>query len=120
LAKQTRSTTEPIMATSNLHFLPENSATWTAQGMRNHLRTGKLKDTFYREVFGWTNAQFQDAFERANEAVERANIMLTEILSRTMMCIIRIAREGVKGMVIIFLLRRMCGFIGSIRGASHT
>ena len=50
--------------------------------MRNHLRTAKMKDTFYKEVFGWDDAQLQDAIERANDALKRANIHTNEILSR--------------------------------------
>lgn len=49
--------------------------------MRAHLRMGKMKDTFYKEIFGWNDAELQDAVQRANSALERANIKPTEILS---------------------------------------
>lgn len=69
------------MATSKTPFLPDDSGTWTAEGMRLFLRTWKLKDTFFKEVFGWNDAELLEAVQRANDALERANIKPTEPLS---------------------------------------
>jgi hypothetical protein len=69
------------MASSSITFLPDDSATWTAEGMRLFLRTWKMKDTFFKEVFGWNDAELQEAVQRANDALERANIKPTEPLS---------------------------------------
>ena len=69
------------MATTRTLFLPDDQTPWTAEGMRTHLRMGKMKDTFYKEIFGWNDAELQDAVQRANDALERANIKPTEILS---------------------------------------
>jgi hypothetical protein len=70
------------MATTKTRFLPEDPTTWTAEGMQAHLRTGILKDKFYRGVFGWNKSELQEAVQRANEALARANIKPTETLSR--------------------------------------
>lgn len=40
-----------------------------------------MKDTFSKEVFGWNDAELQDAVQRANDALERAKIKPTEPLS---------------------------------------
>lgn len=68
------------MATDRILFLPDDSTTWTADGMRTHLRIAKMKDVFYKEVFGWTSAELLDAVQRANDALARANIKPTDIL----------------------------------------
>lgn len=69
------------MATSRILFLPDDPTTWTAEGMRIHLRSGKMRDTFYKEIFGWSDTELPEAVQRANDALERANIKPTETLS---------------------------------------
>jgi len=49
--------------------------------MRTHLRSGGLDGAFYKTLFGWDDAKLQDATERANAALQRADIKLTENLS---------------------------------------
>lgn len=49
--------------------------------MRTHLKIGKMNGAFYMTLFGWDEAELQDAIERANDARQRANITPTEILS---------------------------------------
>jgi hypothetical protein len=69
------------MSTSKSPFLPDDSATWTPEGMRLFLRTWKMKDAFFKEVFGWNDAELNDAIQRANDALARADIKPTEALS---------------------------------------
>lgn len=68
------------MATSRILFLPDDPTTWTADGMRTHLKIGKMNSIFYKSVFGWSDAELQDAIDRANDALQRANIRPTETL----------------------------------------
>lgn len=49
--------------------------------MRMHLKTGKMNGAFYKTLSGWDDAKLQDAIVRANEALQRADIKPTEILS---------------------------------------
>lgn len=69
------------MATDRILFLPDDSTTWTADGMCTHLRIGKMKAIFYKEIFGWNSAELRDAIHRANDALSRANIKPTETLA---------------------------------------
>jgi hypothetical protein len=68
------------MATTPPRFVRDDPATWTAGGMRHHLKTGTMNDNFYKEVFGWDDAQLHEEIKRANEALERAGIKPTEKL----------------------------------------
>jgi hypothetical protein len=40
-----------------------------------------MKDAFFKEVFGWNDAELNDAIQRANDALARADIKPTEALS---------------------------------------
>jgi hypothetical protein len=70
------------MASTNIRFNAREPATWTAEGMRQHLQTGTMGDTFYRLIFDWSDTKLQTAFKRANDALERAGIEPTETLCR--------------------------------------
>ncbi|GAB7334605.1 hypothetical protein MBLNU13_g06574t2 [Cladosporium sp. NU13] len=52
------------MATTRTLFLPDDPTTWTAEAMRTHLRTGRMKDAFYKEIFGWSDAELRDAIQQ--------------------------------------------------------
>lgn len=56
--------------------------TWTAERIRGHLQCGTMNDTFYKNMFDWNDAKLQEAFRRANDALQRAGIKPSEILSR--------------------------------------
>jgi hypothetical protein len=70
------------MATTRARFIPNDPTTWTSEGMRRHLLSGKMNDMFYKRLFDWDDAQLQEAFQRANVALERAGISLDENLCR--------------------------------------
>jgi hypothetical protein len=71
-----------MATTPTSSFVRDDPATWTALGMRRHLKTGTMGDTFYKAVFGWDDTQLQEATKCANEALERADIKPTETLCR--------------------------------------
>ena len=68
------------MADTQIRSARDVPATWTADGMRKHLRTGNMNDDFYKQVFGWNDDELQQAAKRANEALEKAGIRPTEPL----------------------------------------
>jgi hypothetical protein len=70
------------MATTRTRFIPNDPTTWTSEGMRRHLLSGKMNDMFYKRLFDWDDAQLQEAFQRANVALERAGLSLDENLCR--------------------------------------
>jgi hypothetical protein len=70
------------MASTKIRFNARKPATWTAEGMRQHLQTGTMGDTFYQLVFDWDDAKLQEAFKRANDALGRAGITPAENLCR--------------------------------------
>jgi hypothetical protein len=70
------------MATTRARFIPHDPTTWTSEGMRRHLLSGKMGDTFYKLLFHWDDANLQEAFQRANAALLRAGISLDENLCR--------------------------------------
>lgn len=68
------------MATIQTGFVRDDSTTWTAGGMRRYLGTGTMHDTFFKEIFGWNDAELQEAIQRATDALQRAGIKPTETL----------------------------------------
>ena len=68
------------MATIQTRFVRDDPTTWTAGGMRRHLGIGTMHDTFFKEVFGWNDAELQEALQRAIDALQRAGIKPTKTL----------------------------------------
>ena len=66
------------MATWNHGFKYDDPRTWSTEGMRQHLRTGKMNGSFYKQVFDWDDAQLQTAIKRANRTLQRAGMSPTE------------------------------------------